>query len=171
MNLDKILLVEDVVQSINSNLEYLLRIIPELNSMIGFCHKHPHHHLDVWEHTLYALSFSPNDFEIRLALLFHDIGKPHCFIDGDIRDFKGHPRMSKQITVKILKRLGYDDDFIKRISYLIENHDSPITSSRVNKNKELEYKRYIIQYCDMHAHHPEKLEMRIKYLNKVKKYF
>ena len=171
MTLNEILLVEDVVQSINSNLEYLLRIIPELKSMIGFCHKHPHHHLDVWEHTLYALSLSPNDFEIRLSLLFHDIGKPYCFIEGEIRNFLGHPKVSKEITIDILKRLNYNDDFIKKISYLVEYHDSPITLSKINKNKELEYKRYIIQYCDMYAHHPEQLEKRIKYLNKVKKLF
>ena len=53
--------------------------------MIGFEHKHPHHHLDVWNHTLLALSYSPKDFDIRLVLLLHDIGKPHSYQDEEIR--------------------------------------------------------------------------------------
>ena len=49
--------------------------------MIGFDHKHPHHHLDVFNHTLYALSLSKKDFSIRMALLFHDISKPYCYVE------------------------------------------------------------------------------------------
>ena len=71
----QVLLTSDnVVDNIKSNLDELLEIIPELQDTIGFDHKHPHHHLDVWNHTLLALSKSENDFEIRLALLLHDIG-------------------------------------------------------------------------------------------------
>ena len=74
-----ILLCDDVVGAINDNLEYILKIIPELKDMIGFEHRHPHHHLDVWNHTLLAISYSPKVFDVRLVLLLHDIGKPHCY--------------------------------------------------------------------------------------------
>src|SRR5574344_2051507 len=92
--LEEILTSDNVVDSIRSNLEYILKIIPELGDTIGFEHKHPHHHLDVFEHTLYALSLSENDYEIRLALLLHDIGKPHSFTEGEVRHFKEIGRAS-----------------------------------------------------------------------------
>ena len=71
-----ILSAEDVVKNIKLNIDLMRYIIPEINDMISFEHKHPHHHKDVWEHTLLALSHAPNDFEVRLSLLLHDIGKP-----------------------------------------------------------------------------------------------
>ena len=80
MNLEEILLSEDIVSSINNNLDYLLNVIPEIKYMIGFEHKHPHHHLDVWNHTLLALSLSERDIDIRLTLLLHDIGNPFSYL-------------------------------------------------------------------------------------------
>ena len=53
---NKILNTDNSVMSINENIKYLLDVIPELNYMIGFEHKHPHHHLDVWQHTLESLN-------------------------------------------------------------------------------------------------------------------
>ena len=38
--------------NILENMDFLLSVIPELKFMVGFNHKHPHHHLDVWNHTL-----------------------------------------------------------------------------------------------------------------------
>lgn len=171
MSLREILESDNVVETINKDLEYLLYIIPELKDMIGFDHKHPHHHLDVWEHTLYALNLSPNDFEIRLALLLHDIGKPHSFIDGDVRHFPNHPTVSYEMTKKILTRLRCDEEIIKNVCYLVNSHDNMITKEEIKYNRSLLYKRYIVQYCDTYAHNPKKLEKRVKYLNKVKNYF
>ena len=84
MMLYDILLAEDVVLAIKNNMDYLLDIIPELKYMMGFDHKHPHHHLDVWNHTLYALSLSKRDFDVRFALLLHDIGKPFSYQEGNL---------------------------------------------------------------------------------------
>ena len=171
MTLENLLSQENVLSAINNNLEVLFNIIPELKSMVGFEHKHPHHHLNVWAHTLYALSLAPVDFEIRLVLLLHDIGKPHCYQEGEVRNFRGHPKVSREIAQKILERFNYDDTFIKEICYLIEFHDSPIHLSEILNNRELAYKRYLIQQCDAYAHHPLKLEKRIKYLKRVRQYF
>ena len=162
--LENILLSRDIVNSIEDNKEILLTIIPELNDMIGFEHNHPHHHLDVWEHTLLALSLSENDFDLRLCLLLHDIGKPHSYQDGDVRHFKGHPKVSSYISRNILDRLGYEKDYIEEICYLIENHDNQLTYYDILDNFNLSLKRYLIQYCDALAHNPEKLEKRKQYL-------
>lgn len=169
--LKNILLTIDVVESINNNIDLLFSIIPELSYMVGFDQKHPHHHLDVWNHTLLALSISKNDFDIRISLLLHDIGKPFSYQDEEIRHFRHHAITSKIISYNILKRIGFNDDFINKICYLIEKHDTLILLEDVEKNYELEYKRYEIQRCDALAHNPEKLDKRLKYLNKTKKMF
>lgn len=163
----KILMTDNVVNSINNNLDIILNLIPELKDTIGFEHNHPHHHLDVWNHTLLALSISPKNFEIRLVLLLHDIGKPHSYQDEEIRHFKGHPKVSSQISFHILKRLNFNDDEIKELCYLIENHDNPITEEEIINNKELTIKKFNIQLCDGLAHNPLKLEKRIAYLTSM----
>lgn len=166
----KILMSDDVVQSINNNIDVLLKIIPELKYMIGFQHNHPYHHLDVWNHTLLALSLSEPNFDIRLCLLLHDIGKPYSYQDGEIRHFKGHPSKSSIISKNILTRLGYNEKYINEMCYLIENHDNPITKKDIENNYEINVKRFCIQYCDALAHHPDKLEKKIKYLKIVYEY-
>ena len=148
-------------------LDVLLNRIPELKDMIGFEHKHPHHHLDVWKHTMLALDISPNDFDIRLVLLLHDIGKPHCFQEGEVRHFKGHAKVSSQMAFNILKRFEFDEDKINEICYLIELHDTPITEEDILNNRNLTMKRFKIQCCDALAHNPQKLEKRIAYLNSI----
>lgn len=168
MDLYTILTSEDVVCSINNNLDYLIKLIPEIRYMIGFEHKHPHHHLDVWNHTLYALGLSENDFEIRLCLLLHDIGKPFSYIEGEVRNFKGHAQISSIISEKVLERIGFDKSFIEEVCYLIKYHDTPLKKLDIEENYALAIKRYNIQKCDAMAHNPDKLDKRIEYLERVK---
>lgn len=47
MNLYDILMSDNIVLEINNNLEYILNLIPKIKTMIGFDHKHPHHHLEM----------------------------------------------------------------------------------------------------------------------------
>jgi tRNA nucleotidyltransferase (CCA-adding enzyme) len=169
MTFTDILMSDDVEKSINENLDYLLSIIPELKPMMGFEQKHPHHHLDVWNHTLLALSLSDKDFDIRLSLLLHDIGKPLSYQEGEVRHYKGHPKMSSKIARKILKRLNYDENYIEYICFLIKEHDSPINDKLIESDYDLCLKLYEIQRCDVLAHNPDKIEKSKIYLNKIDK--
>ena len=67
----------------------------------------------------------------------------------------------------ILKRLGYSEEYIKYICYLILNHDNRIKEEQINDNYELCLKLFEIQRCDSLAHNPNKLEKRIKYLDEI----
>ena len=169
MDLKDILLSDNIVNSINENLDYLLQIIPEIKDIIGFKHKHPHHHLDVWNHTLLALSLSENNFDIRLSLLLHDIGKPFSYQEGEVRHFKNHNIVSSEMSKNILIRLGYDVNYIDYICYLIKNHDIPISEQQIKDSYEMCLTLYKIQKCDALAHNPYKLEKRIEYLDKTNK--
>jgi len=165
--LREILKGENVVESIQSHLFELLTIISEIEYIMGFPHCHPHHHLDVWKHTLLALSMSEDDFEVRLVLLLHDIGKPFSYQDGEVRHFKGHAEKSCQMSEKILERIGFNKEFISKICYLIQHHDLPIQQEAINENFELQEKLYKIQYCDAMAHNPIYLQKRIEYLHSI----
>ena len=167
MNLYDILMSDDVILEVNKNLDYILKIIPEINYMIGFEHKHPHHHLDVWNHTLYALSLSEVDFDIRVALLFHDIGKPFSYQEGEIRHFHNHPSVSAEMTRKILEHLDFKEEFINKICYLVKYHDTPISQKQMEQDYQLSLKLYKIQYCDAMAHNPNMLDKRKKYLEET----
>lgn len=153
--------------AINNNLELLLSIIPELESMMGFEHKHPHHHLDVWDHTLLALSRAPKDMEIRLVLLLHDIGKPFSYQEGEIRHFKGHPVVSSMMSKVILTRLNYTKQDIEELTTLIKDHDNLISDLDIRSDIEYCKKKFKVQFCDALAHNPLKLEKIITYLLEV----
>ncbi len=168
MNLEKILTNEDIVSSINNNLDYILDVIPELRFELNFPQNHPHHHLDVWNHTLLALSFSNNDFLTRLTLLLHDIGKPFSYQDAEVRHFHGHAEVSSTMANIILNRLGYEQEFINKICYLIKYHDTALTEEDLNNDLDLALLRLHIQECDSKAHHPDYQEKRLKYIENTK---
>ena len=169
MTIEEILTSEDVVSSINNNLEYLVKEIPELKNMFNFPHNHPHHHLDVWKHTMLALAYSKNDFSIRMSLLLHDIGKPFSYQDEEVRHFHGHAEVSAKMAREILERLGYTLPFINEVVYLIKLHDTEITREEIEYYPELTSKRLHVQECDSRAHHPDYQAKRLAYIEEIKK--
>ena len=108
--------------------------IPEINKMRGFKQNNPYHYLDVWQHTVETLREAHFDLVLRTALLFHDIGKPECYTEDGERQghFYGHPELSARIAYRIMKRLKFDNNTIKKVEELILYHDCailPIDSS------------------------------------------
>ena len=149
--------------------EEIFKIIPELKDEDGFEQKNPWHMYDVWNHTLKAIEKSRPDFEIRLTLLLHDIGKPHSYQDdGEIRHFRGHSEKSAEISKDILERLGYDEKEKNEILYLIKNHSTTIETDKVNRdNLELTKKLLYVQYCDTSAYNPEYIPEAMEKLNEI----
>ena len=168
MTLATLILDDNIIKNIYQNLDELLELIPELKPMINFNQQHPHHHLDAFNHTLLALSLSPKDFTIRLALLLHDIGKPFVYTEENgIRHYPNHGKYSSILARRILTRLNYPTKYIDIISDLIAKHDEEITEEDIRNNYDFSFLLCQIQYCDALAHHPLKLDKRIKYLNKI----
>ena len=101
--------------------------IPEIKPCIGFQQNNPHHNRNVWEHTLFAISAAPKDLYTRLALLYHDIGKPLCYsFESGVGHFYGHAVISKDIAEKSLRGLRYDNQTVKLVTQLVEAHDRTI---------------------------------------------
>ncbi|NYB72532.1 HD domain-containing protein [Sedimentibacter hydroxybenzoicus DSM 7310] len=115
-------------------------IIPELLKLKGFEQKTPYHDKDVLEHTMAVVDSIEPRLTLRMAALLHDISKPDCFtVDEKGRGhFYGHHIRSAEESEKILKRLGYDDDFISDVYILIKYHyikdiSSSIKEKGINK--------------------------------------
>jgi len=97
---------------------------PELQEMRGVSQDGGHAY-DVWEHTLHALESLPPDADliVRLAVIFHDVGKPKTKTrtNGRIR-FYGHEDVSAEITRIVLNRLRFPKDDIARVARLVSMH-------------------------------------------------
>lgn len=136
--------------------------------MIGFEHRHPHHHLDVWNHTLEVVkNITSQDLELKMAALLHDIGKPFSYQDEEVRHFHGHPEVSSKMSENILRRLGYNENFIRNVCYLVKNHDTIIDPQNLDNSRKMVMKRLELQYADAKAHAPSKVAKRIKFLDGI----
>ena len=157
--------------SFEEDQDVLFKIIPELKDMVGFEHKHPHHNLDVWKHTLKVLENlkDEKDLELKMAGLLHDIGKPHSFQDEEVRHFHGHPEVSNKMSIEILNSLGYDKDFINNVCYLVLKHDTVIDPSNLDNSYKMIKKLLKLQYADARAHHPDKVKKRVDFLDNILK--
>lgn len=115
-------------------LEYsdvLGKILPEILPMIGLDQRNPHHAYSVWEHTARTVAKMSPDPTLRLAALFHDIGKPACFsldLNG-IGHFYGHPEQSVTLCQAAMERLRFDRKTIQSVSALVKFHDLPLDPS------------------------------------------
>ncbi|NLM43908.1 MAG: HD domain-containing protein [Clostridiales bacterium] len=99
-------------------------MLPEMMMTIDFRQNNPYHYMDVYQHTLCVLDNCPPLLHIRLAALFHDIGKPYCYTEDakGIGHFYGHDKKSVEIAIKTLKRLKSSNKLIKKVSLLVEHH-------------------------------------------------
>lgn len=98
--------------------------IPEIKPCIGFQQNNPHHNMTVFDHIIFSVSIAPKDLYTRLALLYHDIGKPLCYsFEDGVGHFYGHAAISKDIAEKSLKELRLDNQTVKLVTQLVEAHD------------------------------------------------
>lgn len=134
--------------------------IPEIKPMFNFNQKTKWHCYDVYEHTVRATVHAPkDDLIVKLAVFFHDIGKPESFTeDENGGHFYGHPILSEEITEKVMRRMKFDNATIKNVLELVLNHDNRYTTSEKCAKRllrdfgEEQVKRLlVVQECDKSA--------------------
>jgi tRNA nucleotidyltransferase (CCA-adding enzyme) len=173
VELANILAGQHVVKVLRGYADVLAVLVPEIGLSDGFDQKSPWHCYDVWEHTIRAIDFaSTDDPLVRLALLFHDLGKPASYtIDSTGRGhFKGHADVSTRIADKRLRELRYDRHSIKTITELIQLHMSSLKPEHAliwlhDIGCEQLYRLIELKRGDMAAHAPDIASERIASLD------
>jgi tRNA nucleotidyltransferase (CCA-adding enzyme) len=103
--------------------------IPELLEGIG-CEQGGAHAYDVWEHLIRSLEHGTQKeypFHVKLAALFHDIGKPRSRRASAGRGkkewtFYGHEVIGARMTDDIMKRLKFPHDITEKVVKLVRYH-------------------------------------------------
>ncbi len=79
-----------------------------------------HRHKDVLSHTVAVTAQAPPRLRVRLAALFHDIGKPKTRrIDDEGVTFRHHEAVGSKMTRARMPELGFDADITSEVSRLV----------------------------------------------------
>jgi len=98
-------------------------ILPELERGVGIG-QNRHHIYTVFNHCVLSLKHCPNkDWRVKFASLLHDIAKPQTkkLIKGDFT-FYNHDIVGARVAEKIMFRLKFSNEDIKKVSTLVKNH-------------------------------------------------
>lgn len=155
-------------------------IMPELERCFDEPQRNKYHIYDVGEHIMQTVKYTPADLVIRWAALMHDIGKPCCSSTdkNGVIHFYGHHRESRILAVDILHRLHMDNDTIKKIAVLVENHDiridavpAAVKRTMARTGEELFQKLLILQKADNHAKNPKYYPEKLKRINSIEEVY
>lgn len=143
------------------------------------------HKFDVLDHLFYACDGAPeNKLNVRLAALFHDIGKPDaknitmqevfdskecCKKNLETITFYNHEKYSAEITQKIMTRLKFSNEMIKTVIHLVKEHmfhyEENWTNAAVRRfiirvGKENLEDLYDLRFADMYGMWNQKIEIK-----------
>lgn len=98
-------------------------IVPEILPSRG-CLQKGLHAFDVMDHIFLSVDAARPDLIIRLAALFHDVGKPAASALGadGIPTFYNHEQVSAQLASAALRRLKFPNETIDSVLHLVRNH-------------------------------------------------
>ncbi len=184
VELSKLLCGKDAKRILLDYSEVIFFILPELEPMKGCTQNHERHIFDVWEHTVETVSHIKNEPHLRLAMLFHDSGKPHVKTtdENGTDHFYSHAKKSREIAENALTRLKISNKLRDTIGNRVEYHD--FLPDKISKKT---YKKYIgklgfdtvadlfeIRKADISAQNPEYIqegldanEAGLKILNEI----
>lgn len=147
--LKKLLCGKAVYRIMQDYSDLMVLMIPELKPCIGCEQNCLHHCYDVYGHICKSIENIEPDEELRLTMLFHDIGKPLKKTTGEdgIDHFKLHPLAGADIAEKVLKGFKSSNKTIARIIPLIREHDNRIPAKRRSVKRMISKYDYEF-YCD-----------------------
>ena len=113
--------------------------LPEFDIVMETKQNNPHHKYSVGEHILHSMEYVEKDKVLRLAMLFHDIGKPAVKEKDEegIDHFYGHCDVGADMAYTILRRLRFDNDTIEKVCKLVRCHDWQLSKKPANLRKQI----------------------------------
>jgi tRNA nucleotidyltransferase (CCA-adding enzyme) len=151
-------------------------VIPELAAMFGFCQHTRYHHLDIWAHTARAVAEAAPDLVTRIAVLFHDIGKPETFtLEGQGEGhFYGHAHVGAEVADSVLARLKFDNRTREGAVFLVKHHCDQIAPEPkpmkrlLNRMGEPMLRKLLaVNLADCKAQAPEFRESRVRHFEQA----
>lgn len=145
------------------------------------------HKFDVLDHLFYACDGAPADkLNVRLAALFHDIGKPaakkilhETVLDGEKNDgskkeietitFYNHEAFGEKITQRLMTRLKFSNDMISNVCHLVKEHmfhyesnwsEAAVRRFIIRVKPECMEDLYDLRLADMYGMYNEKVDVR-----------
>ena len=145
------------------------------------------HKFDVLDHLFYACDGAPADkLNVRLAALFHDIGKPaakkilhETVLNGEKNDgskkeietitFYNHEAFGEKITQKLMIRLKFSNDMISNVCHLVKEHmfhyesnwsEAAVRRFIIRVKPECMEDLYDLRLADMYGMYNEKVDVR-----------
>ena len=102
----------------------LAAVIPELEPLMGFDQRSPHHAYDLYTHVAHVVAGVPKDLTLRWAALLHDIGKIPTFTRDETGrgHFYGHAPKGAEMAEEVLRRLKAPTALRQQAVLLIEKH-------------------------------------------------
>lgn len=131
----KLLMRDDVYAGMVLDYEDYCEIVPEARELVGFDQHNPHHPYDVWVHTAHCVACIEPDPVLRLAMLMHDLGKPSTFYftEDVVGHFNRHEAKGEKLTRERLSELGFNEEVIETIAFLVRNHDKGIAETELGR--------------------------------------
>ena len=111
----------------------LVQLLPEFEPAVGFDQESRYHALTVDEHifaVVQAAADAGDALRVRLAALFHDLGKPQAAWRGSDRRLhfyarpgrRDHADVSAQLADRALRRLRYPNELRERVVRIVRFH-------------------------------------------------
>lgn len=173
MELNKILLTNPTVLDRPYSIHLLQEIMPEFTLLRTIQQNNPWHSYNAYTHSIKATEIIEPELHLKLAMLFHDLGKYDTLTtdDNGIDHFYNHGIVSCDKAREILKRLRYSNEMIDKVCLLIKEHDRRIEPTKKAVKKVLnimgeEGTRDLlkIRWADICAQNPIHLKRRARKL-------
>ena len=113
----------------------LVELLPEFERAIGFDQESRYHDLTVDEHTFAVVQAAADagmSLTVRLAALFHDLGKPWVAwrgVDGRLHYYakpghaqRSHEQVGAELATQALNRLRYPNALRSRVARIVRHH-------------------------------------------------
>ena len=133
--LQDILLADDIEDLLLTYKEVFFEIFPILRKMDGYDQNSPWHANDLYTHTVHVVKDTKSSLILRIAALFHDIGKLYTRTEGikegkPISHYYGHPAVSARKARDILLGQKLLISHIPEIYFYIFEHDRRVSPNR-----------------------------------------